>query len=289
MQIEDSEFENFLLFMGREREKARNIEGRRLLKAVRTRLPLLDQRLDAVKVMSGGRLAALDQPFRETGTFLPSVQLRTQLRLASHYLHSADEGRPPGLRSFVVLRVAIECIATTHWLMSGDGHRESVERVLKRMWWDTHSAAEMATVVDGSPDQSAMDDLRRRISEITTPIKRLDAASILKSKRERLSRMVEVASRDLRPQEPSVLRATWMLCAGVSHGNIPLSAGAGVTAALIQSPSRHLVDEAVYAHIISVAVDYFEAAIGALVEFASRPQPHQPPVSATASGPSAPH
>jgi hypothetical protein len=275
MQMGDPEFENFLLFMSQEREKARNIQGRRLLEAARSRLPILDHSLDAVEIVPGGRLAALDRPFTKTQTFLPSAQLRTHLRLASHYLQSADKGGPPGLGSFVVLRAGIECIATTHWLGSGRGHRESVERVLKRMWWDTQSAAEMATVVDGNPDQTPLDDLRTRIVEIVTPIKRLDATTILESKRERLSKLVEEASRSLCPEEPSLLKAAWMLCAGVSHGNIPLSAGAGVSADLIQNPTKHLVDEAAYAHIVTVAVQYLDASIEQFADFATRPHVNQ--------------
>ena len=280
MKIGDAEFERFRLFMDGEHEKSRKIEVRRILADARSRLSVADGSIDAIAVATDGKLAALDMPFKVTKTFLPSAQLRTQLRLASHYLFSADQANPPGLPSFVVLRVAIECIATAHWLMSGDGHRDGVERVLKRMWWDSQSAAEMATVVDGDPDQSALGDLRSRIIQITASIKRLDSEIILDSRRERLSKMVENASRDLHPDQPSIMHATWMLCAGVSHGNIAISAGAGLSAALIQEPAKHLIDEAMYAQVLSAAVDDLEAAVEAFRAFAAQQHSHQRPDSA---------
>jgi len=174
--------------------------------------------------------------------------------LAIHYVKAADEGSHPTLSSFVVLRAAIECTATAHWLMSGRSRGENVERALKRMWWDTQSAVDMATTADGNPDLSALDDLKDKIATITGPIKRLEATTVTESLRVRLSGLVEDASRLLRPDDPTAMYAAWMVCAAVSHGNIPVSAGAGLEAALVQQPSQHPIDEAVFAQVLSVAL-----------------------------------
>lgn len=254
MEISEKEFERLIDFMEKEQEKARRIEGRNTLREARVSYAAIGELIDRIQLIPRGKAAAVDQPFAETNTFLPSTLIRTQLRLASHYIQAADESGTPTLSSFVVLRAAVECTATAHWLMSGGNHRENVERVLKRMWWDTQSAADMATAADSNPDLSGLSDLREKIASITRPIKRLDEEMITGSTRVRLSGIVENASRALRPDDPTAMYATWMVCAAVSHGNIPVSAGAGLEAALVQQPAEHPIDESVYAQLLSVVV-----------------------------------
>jgi hypothetical protein len=277
VEVGDEEFERFSAFMAQEHEKSRRIEGRRLLREARERYGPTEELIDRVRVIPGGKAAAVDKRFAATNTLLPSSFIRTQLRLAMHYIRAADDTVTPMLSSFVVLRASVECTATAHWLMAGDSHRESVSRVLNRMWWDTQSAAEMATAGDGNSDPRALDDLRGRIAAIVHPIKGLDAETITQSTRIRLSDLVKKASRALRPNDPGALFATWMACAAVSHGNIPVSAGAGLAAALIESPSKHPIDEAVYAQLLSVAVADLRTTAGLFERRAVERHAHQRP------------
>ncbi len=274
--MDTEDFDTFRAFMEREHEKRRRIEGRTLLSDARSLLADVGSAIERVKVIPGGRLAALDSPFDKEATLLPSTLIRTQLRLAHHYFVAADVGSSPSLSSFVVLRVGLECAATAHWLMSARNQREGVARVVKRMWWDSMSAADMAKTADGNPDLSTLDDLRNRINAITQRIKGLDTASIVTSNREHLSSLIRKAGHALRPDEPTAMEATWMLCAGISHGNVAISAGAGYTPATIQEPTRHLVDEATYAQILFVAVGDLQAAVDLFGRRAAEPLAHRP-------------
>ncbi|SEI10127.1 MULTISPECIES: hypothetical protein [unclassified Leifsonia] len=252
MALDDDDFAQFVSMMEELRAKARRIEGQRLLSQASKDLSKVQDLIDRVQVEEGGVAAALDQSFAASGTLLPSTLIRTQLRLAAQYLQAAHRAEPPELSCFVVLRAAIECAASAHWLMSGGSHRGNMGRILKRMWWDTLSAADLARTADENPDLSSLEDLRRRIADITGPVKRLDAESITNSPRVRLSGIVKDASEALRPEDPTILYATWMVCAAVSHGNVPVSAGAGITAASIQRPSQHPIDTVVFAQLVSV-------------------------------------
>lgn len=246
--------EDLASFMEKEKEKRRNIDGRQLLRRAREDAIAIGRQLDGVVLAPGGVAEASDAPFAAANTFLPSTMTRTMLGLAVHYVRAADGKGEIALSSFVVLRAAIECIASAHWLMSGGSRRENTERTLKRMWWDTMAAADMATTVDGNPDISKTYPLRRLITVIAQPIKGLDPESIFTSKRESLSGIVRKASAGLSPDDRNALYAAWMACAAVSHGNIAVSAGAGVAPGLIQNPSKHLIDNPVYASMASVAV-----------------------------------
>jgi hypothetical protein len=278
--MDDGEFSRILAHM---REKSRRIEGRRLLREARQRSVEIREQIDGVRIAPGLVMARVDQRFDSTLTFQPSTMIRTQLRLAIHYVQAADEGgfpvgksQPPTLSSFVVLRAAIECTASAHWLLSGKNHRQSVERVLKRMWWDTDSAAEMATIADGAADRRVLLDLEERITRISGPIKGLDSAKIVDSKRIPLSTIVSDAGAALRPNYPTMMRAGWMLCSGIAHGNIPVSAGAGLTASSVQQPSKHLIDDGSYAYIFSAIVDDIHATAQLFERRAAEKHEHQP-------------
>lgn len=275
MEVGDTEFERFTDFMAKEREKLSRIEGRRLLRDARAAYRSIDGGIDRVRVAPDGKAASVDAPFAATNTFLPSTLMATQLRLASQYIRAADGGASPGLSSFVVLKAAIECTASAHWLMSGGSHRETVERVLKRMWWDTQAAAEMATIADEDTDLSSLVDLRTKIEVISRPLKGCNEESITGSTRVRLSGIVKDASQALRPDDPAAMYATWMLCAAVSHGNLPASAGAGLAPALIQKPSRHLIDESLFAHLLSVAVADLASTVDLFDSYATAEHSHR--------------
>lgn len=229
-------------------------------------------------------MAAADERFKSTGTFLPSTMIRTQLRLAVHYLKAADEGgfplgkpQPPTLSSFVVLRAAIECTANAHWLLSSSNQRQLVERVLKRMWWDTTNAIEMATTADGGPPGDALVDLQTRIEKIARPIKGLGSVNITKSDRPLLSRIVSDASAALRPHYPKRMHAGWMLCSGIAHGNIPVSAGAGISAATVQRPAEHLIDDGSYGYVFAAVVDDVESTVELFERRAHEAHQHRRP------------
>ena len=267
--------EDLASFMEKEKEKRRNIDGRQLLRQVREDAVVVGKLLDGVVLAPGGVAEALDAPFATANTFLPSTMTRTMLRLAVYYVRAADDKGEIALSSFVVLRAAIECIASAHWLMSGGSRRENTERTLKRMWWDTMAAADMATTADGNPDISATYPLRQLITVIAQPIKGLDPESIFASKRESLSGIVRKASAALRPDDGSAFYAAWMACAAVSHGNIPVSAGAGVAPELIQNPSMHLIDNPVYASMASVAVADLRETVELFARRAAEMHTHQ--------------
>ena len=248
------------------REKTRQVEGRKLLRETRTRIGAIRDLIDRLRVAKGGVMSAVDKRFDSTQTFQPSTMILTQLRLAIHYAQAADEGgfltggsRPPTLSSFVVLRAAIECTASAHWLLSGKNQRESIERVLKRMWWDTVSAAEMATIADGDADRTALRGLEDRIAEISRPVKGLAPETIISSKRMSLSTIVAEAGASLRPEYPTQMHAGWMLCSGISHGNLPVSAGVGISPELVQHPSRHSLDIGTYAFVFAATVEDLHA------------------------------
>lgn len=254
--------EEFLRVLTHMQEKSARIERQQMLRNARRRIPVIRDHIDTVRIVANGVMAGVDQRFDSTETFRPSTMIRTQLRLAAHYLQAADgnespdsEAQPPTLSSYVVLRAAIESTASAHWLMSGKNHRESVKRVLKRMWWDTESAVEMAATADGNVDRSALEDLKKRITAISSPIKGLEVAKVTESKRMPLSTIVKDAGAALHPDYPSMMRAGWMLCSGIAHGNIPVSAGAGITPATVQLPSQHLIDDEAYAFVLSTIVE----------------------------------
>jgi len=217
-----------------------------------THLQAVGELLDRVKVTRGGRASSVDRCFQET--FLPSDMVRTQLRLAHHYIKSACGADAPTLSSFIVLRVAIECMATAHWLIADTSHRVRIERFLKRMWWDTQSAVDMAVVADASPDLSAVHDLEDTIHEIAKPIKGLDPEKVTTSKRVALSSIVQEPSRAVRPSYPTLMQSCWMACAGISHGNIPISAGVGIEPHSVRNPSEHPISMNVYANFLEIAV-----------------------------------
>lgn len=285
MEYGDDEFQRFMAFTENERKKRKVIEGRRLRLEARTRLDEVEALIESVEIAIDGRAADVDRPFAASNVFLPSTLIRTQLRLAVHYIRAADERAAPELSSFVVLRAAIECAATAHWLLSGDSLRVRIERVLKRMWWDTQSAADMATTADGNPDLTALNDLRALMSAIAQPIKRVDVDSIASSSRQRLSGIVEDASRAARPTDPTTMHAAWMVCAAVSHGNIPVSAGAGLDAALIQNPSKHPIDGTVYASILSETVTDLRTIAELFQQYAAEGYLHRRPGTSPSDAP----
>lgn len=241
------------------------------------RLQAIGELLDSVKILPGGRAFAVDRHFQET--FLPSDMVRTQLRLAEHYIKSACGGHTPALTSFVVLRVAIECMATAHWLISDPSLRGRVERFLKRKWWDTESALDMAVVADAEPDLSAVADLEEAIYEIAEPIKGLDPEKVTTSKRVALSSIVQEASRAVRPSYPTLMKSCWMACAGVSHGNIPISAGIGVEPHAVRNPSEHSISMNVYANFIEIAVTDLHTVVELFMLYATEEHPNRPPVN----------
>lgn len=283
MDIDD---ENLSRVFADMREKTRRTEGRRLLREARQHALQISKEVDELRVAPGGVLAAVDQRFDSTQTFQPSNMILTQLRLASHYLQAADQGglrlgkwQYPTLSSFVVLRAAIECTASAHWLLSGANHRESVERALRRMWWDAVSAAEMATTADVDADHSALHDLEERINEILRPVKGLTLGQIVGSKRMSLSTVVADAGAALRPNDPTLMSAGWMMCSGIAHGNIPVSAGAGVTVALIQQPSQHVIDDSSYAFIFAGIVQDLDATVQLFKRRAVEQHKHRNPAA----------
>ncbi|MGZ0067568.1 hypothetical protein [Microbacterium arborescens] len=246
------------------------------VRVARARLEAVGELIDKVKVIPGGRASAVDRCFEET--FLPSDMVRTQLRLAQHYIGSACDGRTPALTSFVVLRVAIECIATAHWLIADPSHRVRVERFLKRMWWDTQSAVDMAVVANANPDLSAVYDLEETIHEIAEPIKGLDPEKVTTSKRVALSGIVREASRAVRPSYPTLMESCWMACAGVSHGNVPISAGIGVGPHSVRNPSEHPISMSVYANFLEMAVTDLETTVAFFLRYATEEHQNQRPM-----------
>lgn len=248
--------------MEREQAKLLKINGRRLVSEARKQLASLTEALNLLVVQPGGKADALDRHFANTVTFLPSTLIKTQLRLGVHYAEAADARPWPTLASFVVLRTSIECTATAHWLMSAESQREGISRVLQRMWWDTMSAVDMAAESESNPDLSGVEDLRQRITTIAGPIKRLDADAIMTSQRVSLSGIVRAASGSLHPDSPGALFGAWMACAGISHGNVPVSAGAGMSPESIQAPSKHPIDESAFGFLFAVAVADLATAVG---------------------------
>lgn len=243
----------------------------------RARLEVVGELLDRVKVIPGGRASAVDRKFQET--FLPSDMVRTQLRLAQHYIKSACDGLAPTLTSFVVLRVAIECMATAQWLIADTSHRVRVERFLKRMWWDTQSAVDMAVVADANPDLSAVYELEETIHEIAEPIKGLDPEKVTTSKRVALSSIVQEAGRVVRPSYPTLMQSCWMACAGVSHGNVPISAGIGVEPHSVQKPSEHPISMNVYANFLEIAVADLQTTVEFFQRYATEEHQNQRPMT----------
>jgi hypothetical protein len=268
MDSEDVDAAWFAAFMEKERDKLQQIQGREELRRGRAVLIEAAGALDAIVVARGGVAASIDDAFTPSETLPPSSLIRTQLRLALHYLQTADNDPAPSLSSFVVLRVAIECMATGHWLMPPN-RREAILRALKRMWWDTQSAAEMAAVADGRSDPSEVQALREKLAAIVGPMKRVDLDSVTGSQRPQLSGIVREASRSLREENPTVLQSAWMLCAALSHGNVPVSAGVGMAPALIQDPSQHLINLPVFASVWSVLVDDFSSAVRMFEKYAT--------------------
>ncbi|MFD5863892.1 hypothetical protein ACFWGP_02980 [Agromyces sp. NPDC127015] len=236
------------------------------VRAIRTRLESVGELLESVTIIPGGRASAVDRCFQET--FLPSDLVRTQLRLSQHYIQSACNGQAPTLTSFVVLRVAIECMATAQWLIAANSHRVRVERFLKRMWWDTQSAVDMAVVADAIPDLNAVYDLEETIHEIAEPIKGLDPNKVTTSKRVALSSIVREASQAVRPGYPTLMQSCWMACAGVSHGNVPMSAGVGVAPHSVRTPSEHAISWSVYANFLEIAVTDLQTTVELFRRFA---------------------
>ncbi|WP_123940271.1 MULTISPECIES: hypothetical protein [unclassified Frondihabitans] len=262
MHANDDEYAYLAAMMEKERAKLFKVNGRRIMSEARKQLASLTEALDLLVVQPGGKADALDRHFANTVTFLPSTLIKTQLRLGVQYAEAADVRPWPTLASFVVLRTSIECTATAHWLMSVESQREGIARVLQRMWWDTMNAVDMAVESESDPDLSGVDDLRRRITAIAGPIKRLDADSIMESQRVSLSGIVRGASLSLHPDSPGALYAAWMTCAGISHGNVPISAGAGMSPESIQVPSKHPIDESTFGFLFAVAVADLAATVG---------------------------
>lgn len=247
------------------------------LHASRARLESIGGLLSSVIIVPGGRAFAVDRHFE--GTFLPSDLVRTQLRLAQHYIESACGGGAPALASFVGLRVAIECMATAHWLIADRSLRGRVERFLKRMWWDTESAVDMAVVADADPDLSAVYDLEETIHEIAEPIKGLDPEKVTTSKRVALSSIVQEASRAVRPSYPTLMQSCWMACAGVSHGNISISAGIGVEPRAVRNPAEHPISMNVYANFLEIAVTDLQTTVELFMLYATEEHKNRRPVS----------
>lgn len=257
--------------------RARRIDAEEQVDLSRVRLQSIGELLDRVEIVQGGRAFAVDRHFQET--FLPSDMVRTQLRLAQHYVESACGGHTPALTSFVVLRVAIECMATAHWLIADPSLRGRVERFLKRMWWDTASALDMAVVADAEPDLSAVSNLEDTIHEIAEPIKGLDPENVTTSKRVALSSIVHEASRAVRPSYPTLMQSCWMACAGVSHGNIPISAGIGVEPHTVRNPSEHSISMSVYANFLEIAVTDLQTTVELFMLYATEEHQNQRPVN----------
>lgn len=270
MEIDDDELERSSASLGGGENVPRSQEQ---VRVVRARLKAAGELLDSVRIIPGGRAFAVDRHFQKT--FLPSDMVRTQLGLAQHYIKSACDGQAPALTSFVVLRVAIECMATAQWLIAATSHRVRVERFLKRMWWDTQSAVDMAVVADAGPDLSAVYDLEATIHEIAEPIKGLDPDMVTTSKRVALSSIVQEASRAVRPSYPTLMQSCWMACAGVSHGNIPISAGIGVAPHSVRNPSEHSVSWDVYANFLEIAVTDLQTTVEFFMRYATEEHQNQ--------------
>lgn len=270
MELDEEEFKHISAFL---EARVRAPDPHERLIAAHARLEAIGELLEGVRIAPGGKASDVDRCFQDT--FLPSDMVRTQLRLARHYIASADDGEAPTLSSFVVLRVAIECMATAHWLVSEPSHRVRVERFLKRMWWDTQSAVEMALVADVNPDLSAVHDLEDTIHEIAEPIKGLDPEKVTASQRVSLSGIVQEASRAVRPDYPTLMRSAWMACAGVSHGNIPLSAGVGVTPHSVKSPSEHPINADAYATFVEIAVADLQTTVEIFQRYATEAHQNQ--------------
>ncbi|ROR28856.1 hypothetical protein EDF63_3448 [Curtobacterium sp. JUb34] len=282
MDSEDVDAAWFAGFLEKERKKLLQIHGREEMRRGRAALIEASTTLDAIVIAPGGVAASIDDAFAPTATLPPSSLIRTQLRLALHYLQTADGDPAPSLSSFVVLRVAIECIATGCWLMASS-RREAILRALKRMWWDTQNAADMAVVADGRADPSELQALKDRLTAIVGPMKRLDLDSVTGGQRPRLSGAVRDASRSLREENPTALKSAWMLCAALSHGNIPVSAGVGIAPSLIQDPSQHLIDFPAFASVWSLVVDDFSTAVRMFEKHATVQHKHQGPRDAASS------
>ncbi|GAB3039712.1 hypothetical protein GCM10027052_20110 [Parafrigoribacterium mesophilum] len=274
MEIDEEEFRRISAFL---EARIQEPDPQEQVHVARARLEAVGELLDSVKVIPGGRASAVDRCFRET--FLPSDMVRTQLRLAQHYIRSACDGHTPTLTSFVVLRVAIECQATAQWLIADASHRVRVERFLKRMWWDTQSAVDMAVVADANPDLRAVYELEETIHEIAEPIKGLDPEKVTTSKRVALSSIVQEASRAVRPSYPTLMQSCWMACAGVSHGNVPISAGIGVEPHSVQKPSEHPISMNVYANFLEIAVADLQTTVEFFQRYATEEHQNQRPMT----------
>lgn len=272
MEPRDFDEAFFADFMEKERVKLREIRGRELRKRSRESYRLFASRLRAIEVIPGGFAASTDQPFAATGTLTPSNLIDIQIHLAATYIKHADSEERPSLSSFVILRVAIECLATAFWIMDAKSKRQAVERTLKRIWWDTANAESMAKTADPSFTSHVLDEVGELILRIAGPMKRLDADAIKTSARVSLSRLVDEASRAINPTDPGELFSTWKACAGISHGNIPISAGVGVSAQLIRMPAAHAIDEPAYAHMLWVISSSLDHVISMAEERASRQQ-----------------
>ena len=281
MDFDQAEFARIL---EHEHKKTLGIQGRRMLREARAEIDAVRELVESVEVRRDTFLDNLDQIFAPTGTFDPSTMVRTQLRLALRYLDDAN-GRDlvpsPTLSSYVLLRVAIESAATAHWLLSAKDRRTGVERMLKRMWWDTFSAYEMALSADETTPRSQIDGVEQLIRRIAGPVKGVDADRIIESKRISLSSIVQEASADFRPDYPGGMLASWQLCAGVSHGNIPISAGAGMAPETIQDPSLHLLDTGDYGHVLTMVIDDVRRAAQLFERRATTPLAHRPPTKPT--------
>lgn len=272
MEIDEDEFRRISSFLA---SQIREPDPQERLHFALARLEAVGELIDSIEVSPGGRASDVDRCFQKT--FLPSDMVRTQLRLARHYIASAHRDETATLSSFVVLRVAIECMATAHWLMSETSHRVRVERFLKRMWWDTQSAVEMALVADANPDLSGVYDLEDTIHEIAEPIKGLDPKKVTESKRVTLGSIVQDASRAVRPDYPTLMHSAWMACAGVSHGNITISAGVGVTPHSVKNPSEHPISADAYSNFVEIAVADLQTTVEFFQRYATEEHPHKRP------------
>lgn len=274
MEIDDDELRRISEFF---EARIQGTDPQEQVHVSRARLEAIGELLDSVKIIPGARAFDVDRHFQET--FLPSDMVRTQLRLAQHYIKSACDGHPPALTSFVVLRVAIECMATAQWLIADPSLRGRVERFLKRMWWDTQSALDMAVVADADPDLSAVYDLEETIHEIAEPIKGLDPEKVTNSKRVALSSIVQEASRAVRPSYPTLMQSCWMACAGVSHGNVPISAGIGVEPHAVRKPSEHSISMNVYANFLEIAVTDLQTTVELFMLYATEEHQNRRPMN----------
>jgi hypothetical protein len=170
-------------------------------------------------------------------------------------------------------------MATAHWLIADPSLRGRVERFLKRMWWDTESAVDMAVVADADPDLSAVYDLEETIHEIAEPIKGLDPEKVTTSKRVPLSSIVQEASRAVRPSYPTLMQSCWMACAGVSHGNIPISAGIGVEPHAVRNPAEHPISMNVYANFLEIAVTDLQTTVELFMLYATEEHENRRPAN----------